>query len=396
MRKSVLAGLALAAFDVPAGATEEPVPPEQVQTDDSDGVAAPPFSIEASYTADIWHAASGGLKRGTRYLDNFDLVANADMEALAGWKGATASAYLLYNNGNSFNELTGEAQVVSNIETGVKAVRLYEAWIDQKIGTAASLRVGLYDLNSEFDVLETSGLFIGSAHGIGTEFAQSGENGPSIFPSTSLAARLAVDIGEKWKVRAALLDGVPGDPDHPKRTAIKLGDGDGALLVGEVERIWAEGRVIAGHWRYTSDFDTYAGGVSNNNHGFYVRGETRLSREGDGEQGLSGFFRLGVANGAINPFARFASAGLTYTGALPGRDADHVGVAIAAAFTSNAERRFSGSEDAEIALELTYLASITENFSLQPNVQYIINPNADRTLSNALAFGLRTVFTLSN
>src|SRR3546814_3118125 len=55
-----------------------------------------------------------------------------------------------YNNGRSISDLAGDVQAVSNIETGVRALRLYEAWIDQKIGDAASIKLGLYDLNSEF------------------------------------------------------------------------------------------------------------------------------------------------------------------------------------------------------------------------------------------------------
>src|SRR3546814_3364842 len=48
-----------------------------------------------------------------------------------------------------------------------------------------------------------AGLFIGSPHGIGTDFAQSGQNGPSIFPSTSLAARVQWAPAEGWAARAA-------------------------------------------------------------------------------------------------------------------------------------------------------------------------------------------------
>lgn len=173
-------------------------------------------SLDVVYTADIWRATSGGLRRGTRYLDNLDVAVEAHMDKLVGWDGATVFLYGLYNNGKSLNALMGDTQVASNIETGVKAVRLYEAWLEQRFGNdRASLKVGLYDLNSEFDVLESASLFMGSAHGIGTDISQTGENGPSIFPSTSLAARLALNIGERWTLRTALLDGVPGNPGRP-------------------------------------------------------------------------------------------------------------------------------------------------------------------------------------
>jgi porin len=398
MRPLLLAGLAVMAFDAPAFADDGEMPPVHPHSTQSHSAVADasPFRIEAAYTADVWHTAPGNTRNGSRYLDNFDLMAEADLEALVGWQGATAFGYILYNNGNSLSDLMGDAQVASNIETGVQAVRLYEAWIDQKLGESASLRVGLYDLNSEFDALETSSLFMGSAHGIGTDISQTGNNGPSIFPATSLAARLNVDLSSQWKVRAALLDGVPGDPNRPRRTAIKLGNGDGALLIGEIERAGTNGRLIAGYWRYTAQFDRITGGTSRNNDGYYLRGEARLTREADETQGLAGFFRLGFADGQINRFAGFASAGLTYTGLFPGRNQDQIGLAVATAFVSARARQEFESTSAETAIELTYLAPITEFLSVQPNIQYVISPSANRQLSNALALGIRVSFSWSN
>ena len=173
-----------------------------------------PLLLQVTYTGEVIGNAAGGLQRGTRYLDNLDIIFEADMEKLVGWNGAQVHVYGLYNNGTSISDLVGDTQAVSNIETGSAALRLYEAWVDQKIGDQLSLRVGLYDLNSEFDALDAAGLFVSSPNGIGTDFAQSGQNGPSIFPSTSLAARLAFTPAEGWTVRAAVLDGVPPNATH--------------------------------------------------------------------------------------------------------------------------------------------------------------------------------------
>ena len=43
----------------------------------------------------------------------------------------------------------------------------------------------------------------------------------------------------------------------------------------------------------------------------------------------------------------------------------------------------------ETAIEVTSLAQIASRLALQPDVQYVINPNADPTVRNALAFHLR-------
>lgn len=348
---------------------------------------AGPFLFETGYTAETIANASGGLRRGVRYLDNLDVIFEADLDAAAGWEGAQLHLYGLYNNGRSISALVGDAQAVSNIETGTRAFRLYEAWIDQRIGRSASLRVGLYDLNSEFDALDAAGLFVGSAHGIGTDISQTGLNGPSIFPSTSLAARLEVKPATDWVARVAILDGVPGDPDRPKRTTVRLGKGDGALLIGELDAPVAGGRLLFGHWRYTASFDTHDGRRSDGNAGFYVRGEAPLM-EGAG-RALSAFFRVGTAKGRFNMFDRFASTGIKLAGFVPDRADDEIGLAVAAAFTSRGYRRASGGGGSEVVGELTYRAQLAPWFVLQPHIQYVRNPAADPAISDALVVGLR-------
>lgn len=216
----------------------------RAQDPQDDGPSDNAYELSAAYTAEVWRN-EGGVKDGWRYLDNLDVVLEADLERAVGWEGANGLVYLLYNNGASLSELTGDIHIVSNIETGVRATRLYEAWIEQQIGDTASIKVGLYDLNSEFDALETSALFIGSAHGIGQDIAQSGQNGPSIFPVTSLSARAQVQIDDGLVVRAAILDAVPGNPDRPSRTAIDLGDG--VLAIAEAD--WRSGGAAPAGWR---------------------------------------------------------------------------------------------------------------------------------------------------
>lgn len=351
-----------------------------------------PILLQLTYTGEVMGNVSGGDRRGTRYLDNLDIVFEADMDKLVGWTGAQVHVYGLYNNGKSISDLAGDTQAVSNIEPGTQAVRLYEAWIDQKIGDRLSVKAGLYDLNSEFDALDAAGLFVSSPHGIGTDFAQSGENGPSIFPSTSLAARVQWAPIEGWAVRAAVLDGVPGDPDRPGRTAVKLGHGDGALLVGELEAPLGDGKLLLGRWQYTAHFDRNDGtGTGKGNAGSYVRGEFPLSASAGRK--IDGFFRLGKAAGRFNMFDAFASGGLKFSGWVPGRDEDEFGIALAAAFTSDSHRAATGAGPSEFAIEATYRAPITDRFALQPSVHYVRNPSADPRIADALVLGLRAEFS---
>src|SRR5262245_1206686 len=152
--------------------------------DDSESVV-----LEATYTGEILRQVSGGLATGERYLDNLDLTLAANGAAL-GLEGLQFFGYVLYNNGHVFcEELNGSAQCISNIEA-TRALRLYELWTEWQLGAAGqSVRFGLYDLNSEFDSIDTASLFITPSQGIGPDLSQTGEHGPSIFPETSFGVR---------------------------------------------------------------------------------------------------------------------------------------------------------------------------------------------------------------
>ena len=344
------------------------------------GNRADALEVEAAYTADIWHNA-GGTADGWRYLDNLDLRLNADFDRAFGWSGTTGSFSLLYNNGGSLSELTGDSQAVSNIETGVEALRVFEAWIEKELDEDTSLLVGLYDLNSEFDALSDTDLFLGSAHGIGTDIAQSGENGPSIFPVSSLAARIDHRVSDRLTFRAAVLDATPGDPDRPARTAITLEEG--ILAVGEADVSVGKGRLLIGVWGYGRDQARLDGNGVATSSGAYARGELCLDQSTSCRTSVFG--RLGIASKRTNPFAAFASSGLVH------RPREHIllGLAVAHAKTSADALAAQEVYSSETAVEATIAFQVSDWLTLQPNVQYIIDPALVASGRDAVALGLR-------
>ena len=382
-----------------------------------------PPSVEAgvTYIGEAVGVPFGGVEQDVVYLDNLNATVAVRSDSLVGWSGLTAFAYGLGNQGGAPSTLVGDAQVTSNIEAPL-SWRLYEAWLQQTLGTRASVLVGLYDLNAEFDVNRTGSLFLNSAHGIGTPFGVSGRNGPSIFPVTSLAARLRVQVARRGYLQAAVLDGVPGNPADPGGTVVRFGD-DGVLVASEagvylggvvpsraamVDRtvgVNAPIKFAVGGWAYTTPLRPWPqvnrpGAVpvaSRGSAGAYLLAEGRLRREpGTDEQGLSGFIRLGWANDRHNRFSRYIGAGLVYTGPFQGRTADRVGLAVATALNGDAyeaAQRRGGRPvtDAETNLEVTYAAPVTPWLTLIGDVQYVVDPNTDPTIPNALVGGLRVV-----
>jgi porin len=349
--------------------------------------SAPSFQLEAAYTAEAW-SNTGGREDGEHYLDNVGLALTADLETLTGWIGATAHGSILYNNGEALSDSTGDSLVVSNIEAGVEALRLYEAWIEAPVSRSSTLRVGLYDLNSEFDVLDTSALFIGSAHGVGMDIAQTGANGPSIFPITGLAARFDVAVSDGLTFRIAALEGIPGDPDDPAATVLDLDGDEGALIIGEFALESGSSRALLGAWRFTEEFARFDGRGTAPNNGIYLRGERHMSELEVGY--VRGFARLGLASGDVNRYSAFASAGLT----LETRNSGVFGLAFAHVDTSDRfQMANSGTTSGETVTELTYARAVTDWLEIQPNIQFVSSPSADNSTDDAVVFGVR--FTMA-
>lgn len=353
-------------------------------------------SGEIAYTVDALHNASGGIGIGTGVLQNLDLQTQVDLERLFGLRDGVLSAYVLWNDHNTFSDrFAGDLQVASNIDAG-EGLRLFELWYEQSLSDEINLRFGLYDLNSEFDAIDTAGLFLNSSHGIGNEYSQTGRNAPSIFPVTSLALRLHWQPGKRDVLRYALLDAVPGDPRDPSATRIRLGGDEGWLHALEYNHLFAGGaRVGLGGFAYSKDFETVAQPDPGNprrdggNTGAYLFADVPVP--GRLSESAAAFLRLGVANQKLNPVKAYIGAGVVLTGVWPQRPGDKLGIAVASARTGRDFRRANGSTSHETAIELSYSMPIGDWLRLQPDIQYIVNPGTDPLLKDAFVIGIRLI-----
>lgn len=388
-------------------------------------------SLEAVYTGEMFSNLFGGLRRKAVYLDNVDLLLTIDTEQAFGWEGGRFFLYGLGNQGGNPSEHIGDIQIASNIEAP-DTWKVFEAWFQQNLfGNRLSLLAGLYDVNSEFAVLKTTDLFLNSSFGIGHAFAQSGKNGPSIFPTTSFGLRMAVKPTNALYFRAAVLDGVAGDPDDLYGTQIIFGKNDGLLGVTEIgyligldrpapptteaehsrkerrrigrgQALIYNGKLVLGGWFYTTRFDDLTDldregrpKQRAGTHGFYALGEYVVyRRQRNPTRNLSLFVQLGIADDQVNRSQAYTGGGLVHTGVLPQREEDQIGFAVAAAhngsrFKKVQRRAGADVHQAEITLELSYRALLTSWFVVQPDVQYVIHPGIDPGASNAFAAGLR-------
>lgn len=357
----------------------------------------------ALYVADALRNVHGGLEPGSVYLDYLELTLGLD--AGSAFRAGNLSLYasLIHTNGATFSERhVGDAMVVSNIDTG-RALRVLEAWFDLGFDAAGrgSVRVGLYDLNAEFDTTPSRGLFMNSAYGIGQELAQTGRNGPSVYPVTALAARVAWAPAERWLLKLAVLDGVPGDPGNGHRSRWHVSESEGALWIGELTTALGPlAQLSLGHWRYDDGFErmgtTAAGrGPDRNNVGTYVTAEFAPQiPHTTGSAPWRAFVRVGEANGRINVFERHVAGGVLFDCPWPNGGGSQLGLAASEARVGadfRAVRRRSGApvERYERNVELTWRIPVGAHLVLQPDLQYVDNPGAERRIPDAWVAGLR-------
>jgi porin len=367
--------------------------------------------IEFVYRGDALYNVAGGFKKGGDALGNVDFKVSIDGDKLYNLSGSKIFIHVLNNHGGKPNEKRVlSAQGIDNIEVKAAATKLYQAWISQDFfDEKFSILTGLYDLNSEFYVTPSAGLFMGPTYGIGSEIAVTGVNGPSIFPATSLAIRAKLQPTEKLYLQAAIFDAIPGNPDKPKVTNIHLKKKDGALLIAEAGTNSDFGNYAVGLWKYTKKFDNYVDVKAGNapvkkiSQGVYVMAEKVLYKHNESAY-LTGFARVGKANQSVSMIDYSWSSGLVYHGFISGRDDSQIGFAVSQAKLSKKYRKTQHDEGSKVpkqetGLELTISDKLTPWLQVQPDIQYIFNPAAvpvdleKKYLKNAFVIGIKTVIT---
>ena len=354
----------------------------------------------------------GGAKDGTKSVSHLDLKLSLDLEKVAGLEGTTALINVIQNAGRGPAAAhTGNLMGVANIEVGAPTTtRLFQAWIQKSMfEDKLAILAGLYPIDSEFFTADSAGVFLGPQYGTPADLALT--RGPSIFNNTSFGVRARWNFSKSLYAMGAVMDGIPGDPDHPKHTRIRFEDGDGTFHIGEIgwlpeaenDKFKGHAKVAFGLWNYTGREDNLvdvANGAAvvrnHRQHGGYVLGEKtfyRLSAEGD--RFVSGFARYTWGDGRSYALKNTLNLGLHVKGALESRPDDILGLAWTRAGTSSEfrkETRITAVDiptNAESAWELTYRAQLTPYLAIQPNAQWVRNPGGTVGPNDAKLIGVR-------
>ena len=339
------------------------------------------LKIDAFVITEAFGTLDGGIRRDATFLDAVDFRLTLDGKKAFGWPGLTVVADTLGTHGGNPSRFVGDAQGVSEI-AGPSRWRLQEGWIEQRLaGDRIGLLAGRYDLSTEFYFLPSAAVLINSSFGTGPEFSESGRSGPSLFPDTQIGGRLEVKALPSLILRAAIFS---------------------EFVIGEIAWTSAEGKLAAGGWAYTGRYDDLSRTERNGepirhrgSGGAYLVAEQAVYHlDGDPARRVTLFGQLGLGDPRVSRFAAYTGGGAMVTGPWAARPGDQLALGVAAAHNGNeylqAQRRDGmRAERSEVTIELTYRFLAARWLYVQPDLQYVINPDTNPTRANALVGAVR-------
>ncbi|MFA6971578.1 MAG: carbohydrate porin [Gallionella sp.] len=390
------------------------------------------INTELLFKGTLMTSPAGGIRQGSDYMQLMELKLGLDTAKLSGIPDSSAYLHVVLNNGGRMNAAyVGSLMGVDNSEVSENNPKLYQAWFNKNFfSSTLSVLAGVYPVDTEFYVTDSSGIFIHPSFGMAAELAQTGKNGPSVYPFAALGVRVKYQPSPIFYAQAAMLDGNPGGGRKPHWTRINPFHGDGSLLIAEVayspgeahhmtdpniepgrggllttaqrleQRYEPIGKYAVGYWFYSKRFDDLfdsdpAGNpLQRKNRGIYLLMENSLYRPDNMERDVTAFFRYGQAEKNVNIFDYSVSIGLRVRGLITGRVDDFFGFS---ATSSHAGEKFRLAQQAaginipgnETAVEITYRTQFKPWLVIQPNLQRVFNTGLAPGIKNATVLGLR-------
>lgn len=368
--------------------------------------------------------AVGGRRTGWGWENRLTIELNLQFEPLVGLKGSELQVSGAWNIGNSINDEVGSIIEPATIYRE-NAVRLYELYwgqyfIDKQVHFKIG-RLGLGPFEYCYSVFMLDFMSAGYSSSPGGIFLDQPVT-TFAFPIATWGARIAiVPKSQDFMVKMGVYNGWPRDLARGDANGVdfSINLNKSVFLIGEFayqlnqdeEDSGLPGNYKIGFMYDTGPFTRFdrSGEEKRGNFGLYVIADQMFYRESSMEydeghpanwkvgyrkshptdQGLYGWLSFIVnPDDSINIAPYWLSAGLTYKGLIPTREADRLGVGFYHAFFSPD----IGLSD-ETQIELFYRCQITSWLGIGPDFQYFINP-AGASNDKAFVLGLNLQFLL--
>lgn len=381
----------------------------------------------------------GGVRSGFAAIGQAKLGVQADLEKSAGLSGWTAqmSAFGIYGR-QPTPTMVGSLAPASNIESQ-PTVRLFEAWLERKLGDWGALRFGQLAADSEFAASTFAGNLVNGTFGWPLALANTLPSGGAAYPLATPALRLAVgDPDGSTGLRIGAYAGDPGgrygidtNPQKHNLYGTNFSTSGGVFYIGEFgtggktpdgqdgPRPWV---LKIGGWYHNGGFDSVrfdeqglslanpaSSGVPRRyaqNYGGYAVAEHVIWRGGESYVGV-------FTRGFLQPADRNAAdmqldGGLAWNNAF-GKDNQTLSIGVSWARIGAPSRDYDQDQinfgasrpirNHETVLEINYdIPLIPNKVSLRPLAQFLFNPAAgepderrstSQSLPDAIVIGLR-------
>ena len=341
------------------------------------------------YSGEFFSVLDGGNGTGTSWQGLADYGADFNLETLLGIRGGLVHIHGQSIQGDDPSEFVGDINALSNI-VAFNTTRLFQVWYEQELMEGSmTLRFGLIDLDDDFMIADSSGLFLNS--GFGSLPTQSLNNAAAIWPIGALGAFLYVEPSENTYFQMGVYDGNIGDEEiNDDGLHVKLGGVEGFLYMfeaGIISNILGRDGTykVGGFYHSGEEFMNFNTGESvNGNASIYLAINQEIA------DAFTGWWRLGYSpDEEKNVVSLYTDFGINWMGPFGQRSEDILGIGfLHTDFGSDYVGANPGVSRTESVLELTYQGVITPWFSIQPDFQIIFNPHEGR--KNAYVFGVRS------
>lgn len=354
----------------------------EVPVQDSADMVQPFFGA----VGEVMGVASGGLERETAWASLMDFGFDVDVEAWAGLQGGLLHVHFQTVYGENFSDKVGDFHPASNIE-GFNTTRLFQLCYQGEFADDYTFRFGLLSLDDHYMLSEHSALMINSS--FGPLPVQSGNSPAPIWPLGAPAVNVIRSWDGSGYLQAGVFDGNAGEEEtNDDGLHIRLNSDDGAMFMVEggvpVSLRERSGMLQLGGFYDSGEFEDFStGGTRRGMPALYAGWDQ------DWTDRLSSWIRAGFAfGGGATVVRNYADAGLVFRRPFLGRKNDAAGIGVSYTdFGSDYMNANPATQDGETVFELTYQLVVSEYLSIQPDVQWIVNPHAGD--SDALIVGVR-------
>ncbi|MFT5906835.1 MAG: porin [Cryomorphaceae bacterium] len=343
----------------------------------------------ATLMGEVYTNHSGGISNGSAFAGLLDVGVEIDLEKLAGWKGASIFANAFYFEGDDITgKRIGDFNAATNLYTDT-SFNIYNIFFQQSFGNGDSFfKLGQIALDDDFMVSESALLFINA--GFGPLPVQSGNTAAPIYALAAPGGVIHYDIAGPGFVQAGVYVGDSGTAESGNQGFDwNTGNAAGWMIMAEAGFTYGEndGSVVkVGGYYHTGEYERFADGeIESGLYSMYAIIDHQLIAA-EGCASLNVFFRGGFA-----PQDDIAVVSGYVEGGLVGRNVfkedDALGFSASWTDLSDDFRLVEGGSSSETVLELTYQLPVNDWLTIQPDIQYIINPQGGD--DDAFVSGLR-------